>query len=461
MIKPNSLRLHLLVWLFVPLLALLGLDAWFTYQRAMSAANVAFDRMLYSSARAISEGVRVQDGDIVVDIPYFALEMFEANAEGRVFYRVSEDNGRQLTGYQDLPRPAVANAEFYRPWYADVPYRDETIRLLSIRQPVYDLLTARNRIVWVQVGETPESRRELARDILIGAIQQEAILIVLALAIVLVATNRGLRPLRRLSRQVARREEGDLSPIDERELQTELKPLVEALNQYMARQSRMLTARRRFFVDAAHQLKTPLAVMQAQAELALREETIPTVHLQVRQLLTTLGHASHGVKQLLSLSRLEPDSGLVTKLQPVDLVMLAREVAMEWVPVARRWQVDLGFECDGEVIVSGQPGLLHELIGNLVDNAIRYAGSGKHVTVRVSATPQPCLAVVDDGPGVPATERENVFKRFYRVAGVSVEGSGLGLPIVNEIARLHDADVDLTDTPGGGLTVIIYFPVLS
>ncbi|AXK38990.1 sensor histidine kinase [Crenobacter cavernae] len=461
--RTRSLRLHLALWLLLPLLGLLALDAWLTYKRARDAANTAFDRMLFTSARAIAEGVSAHEGKTDVDIPYFALEMFETNAEGRVFYRVSEENGRPLTGYPDLPLPRFTSKHDFKPVYTDIEYRGETLRMVILRLAVRDLYTMRDSIVWVQVAETPESRRELAKGILLGALRQEALLVLLVLIIVRVALGRGLRPLRRLSERVAAREEDDLTPLEAGELQSELKPLVDALNLYIARIQRMLAARRRFFADAAHQLKTPLAVMQAQAELALREPEIGAVHDGVRQILGTLHQTSHGVQQLLSHSRLEPDSGLVAELKPVDLVALARDAALEWAPVARRNGIDLGFEQEGEVTVEGQPGLLLEMIGNLIDNAIRYAAAGandklRHVTVRVEAGPAPRLVVIDNGPGIPAAERGKVFLRFYRVAGTQADGTGLGLPIVREIARLHNADVELDDTPGGGLTVSVVFP---
>ncbi|WP_051710560.1 sensor histidine kinase [Andreprevotia chitinilytica] len=457
--RQRSLRLSLSIWLLVPLLVLLALDAWLTYQRALHAANVAFDRTLFTSAKSIAEGVQLRNGQIQVDIPYLALEIFEANSQGRVFYRVAEDGGKLLTGYANLPQPKhPERVVSYQPVYYDAQYQGDTLRLIAMRLSVRDVATAQTRQVWVQVAETPELRRELAREILIGALLQEGLLILLAFVIVMLAISRGLRPLRKLSERVSARDEDDLSPLDESELRAELKPLVEALNQYVARIERMLTARRRFFADAAHQLKTPLAVMQAQAELALREDASPAVQGQLRGLLNTVKQASHGVKQLLSLSRLEPDSGSVVVLQPIELATVARDVALEWAPVARRKGVDLGFEQQATPMVEGKTELLQELIGNLVDNAIRYAGYGKQITVRVEQDGDtPMLKVIDNGPGIPPDEHDRVFLRFYRIPGMQVEGSGLGLAIVREIARQHGANLRLADTPGGGLTVELRF----
>ncbi|MBM3115448.1 sensor histidine kinase [Jeongeupia naejangsanensis] len=456
----RSLRRYLTVCLLIPLLVLLSVDAVLTYHRARQSADAAFDRSLFTSNKAMVEGISIQHGKIVVDIPYLALEMFEANASGRVYYRVVEENGAELTGYKDLPLPRHREQDYYKPLFYDADYKGETIRVAATRQRVHDVATAQARTVWVLTGETPESRRELARQILVGAIIQDLVLVALALGIVLLAVSLGLRPLRRLSAKVKEKDADDLQPLDATELPAELKPLVEAMNQYIARIERILNDRGRFFADAAHQLKTPLAVLQAKVELALREDDLPVVKKQLAETLDTVRHASRGVKQLLSLSRLAPDHFLVVTYSDVDLTSVAREVALDWAPVARRSGVDLGFEGDVAATLSGRPELLQELVGNLIDNAIRYAGPGKMVTVRCAPVDGHArLQVVDNGPGIPEEERDKVFRRFYRIAGTQVEGSGLGLGIVHEIARLHDALIALSHTPGGGLTVTVDFPV--
>ncbi|BCL74948.1 sensor histidine kinase [Jeongeupia sp. HS-3] len=459
--RQRSLRRYLTVCLLVPLLVLLSIDAVLTYHRARQSADAAFDRSLFTSTKAMVEGITIQNGQIIVDIPYLALEMFESNAAGRVYYRVTEEHGAELTGYKDLPLPKRQDQEFYKPRFYDAEYQGDTIRIAAIRQRVHDVVSAQTRIVWVLIGETPESRRELARQILIGAILQDLLLVALSLAIVLLAVSFGLKPLRRLSAKVKDKDADDLQPLDATELPTELKPLVEAMNQYIARIERILNDRGRFFADAAHQLKTPLAVLQAKVELALREDELPVVKQQLRELLDTVRYASRGVKQLLSLSRLAPDHFLVVTYSDVDLTLLARDVALDWAPVARRSDVDLGFEGNEVMAISGRPELLQELVGNLIDNAIRYAGPGKMVTVRTTGIEGYArLQVIDNGPGVPEDERDKVFRRFYRIPGSQVEGSGLGLGIVHEIARLHDASIALSHTPGGGLTVTVDFPAV-
>jgi two-component system sensor histidine kinase TctE len=454
----NSLRLKLALWLLAPLLLLLAFDAYLTHRRATAASNAAFDRVLFSSAKQIQEGIRVRDGRIEVDIPYAAFDLFEATSSGRVFYRVSEENGAHLTGYEDLPLPR-ARQDLFRPSYYDTIYRGEPVRAVAFRMPVHDLGGTPVRTVWVAVAETPDTRNVLARDILLGSVVQETVLVGLALTIFVIAGIAILRPIHRLSRAVASRSEEQPSPLSQEGMPGELRPLVDALNGYTRRMQDMLQARRRFFDDAAHQLKTPLAVMRAQLELAAREALSPHVRERIESALGTLTSASDGVDKLLSLARLEPDSGRLYTLRHSDIASIARSVCLDWAPIARANGVDLGFEAEEEpVVVEAEPVLLQELLGNLIDNAVRYAGAGSHVTVRVSGGQRPRWDIVDDGPGVADEDKSLVLKRFYRVPGTAPEGTGLGLAIVREIARVHDASLALDNTPGGGLTVTVSFP---
>lgn len=488
MLQPN-LRRQLALWLLFPLLGLLALDTWLTYQRAMSAANSAFDRSLEFSIKSIREGTQLIDGEVQVNLPYLALEMFESDSGGKIYYVIregrgagknaetSEGEGRAVTGYHDLPMPPERLApEPYHTAFYDATYRGETLRMGALQLPVHDVPNAKTRVVWIVVGETTESRHELARQILTGALQQEVLLVVLALAIVWLGVTRGLRPLNRLSAKVAAREEGDTTPLDNVDLPTEVKPLVESINQYVGRVGRMQASRQRFFADAAHQLKTPLAIIQAESELTLRESLSVQARERVERLNHAVKQAAKSVRQLLSLSRLEAEDGPPVAMVPMRLDEVARNVALDWSPVARARQIDLGFEHDGPVQVLAQRELLAELCGNLIDNAIRYAGDGAVITVRTwlgaesadseedASGTTPVLQVIDNGPGIPVHEREAVFERFYRREHVgataqAADGSGLGLAIVKEIARKHHARVTLGEAPGGGLAVTVRFPI--
>ncbi len=459
-VKRLNLRMQLALWLLLPFLALLAFDSWLTYQRAMSAAHVAFDRTLEFSLKSIREGIRLHDGEIEVDLPYLALEMLESNDGGKIYYSIREENGHPVTGYADLLLPLNKTAEPYATHFYDTTFRDQPLRVAALRLPVHDVPSAQTRVVWVMVGETIEARQALARQILTGSVQQEGLLVVLALGIVWLGVGRGLRPLNRLSARVAARADDDPTSLDAVGLPSEVVPLVDSINQYIGRTQRMQLSRRRFFADAAHQLKTPLAVIQAESELALRDGEGGREGVHLRRLNRAVRQAAQIVQQLLSLSRLDADSGYTFVRGAVQLHKVARSVTLDWSPVARSRGIDLGFEQDARVEVSGQAELLAELTGNLIDNAIRHAGDEAVITVRVAyVAGGALLQVTDNGPGIAVEERDAVFERFHRGAATpAVEGSGLGLSIVREIARVHDARIALDDAVGGGLVVSVHFP---
>lgn len=457
--RAASLRLQLTLWLLLPLLGLLALDAWLTDRRAMAAAHHAFDRTLAASLKSMREGISLRDGRVEVEVPYLALEVFDAEAGSRIYYQIRDDHGATITGYEGLPMPPEPVRSLYRTQFYDAEYRGEPLRMAAMPLPLHDVRSARTQLVWVLVAETTEPREQLAQDILVGSLLQELMLVSLALVIVWFGVQRGLRPLRRLSDAMTARGPDDLEPLADAALPVETKPLVLAVNQYVARLHGMVQGRKRFFADAAHQLKTPLAIIQAESELALREQDLPGVRTHVERLHGSVRQAAKEVEQLLSLSRLEPDSGYAPTLRRLRLDTIAQTVALEWAPLARRDGVDLGFEGNTAVEIDGQPDLLQEMLGNLIDNAIRYAGAGAIVTVRIDG---PCLFVEDNGPGIATFERDSVFHRFYRgEASAARAGSGLGLSIVREIARLHGATVALAETQGGGLTVAVRFPPAS
>ena len=460
--KSASLRWQLSLWLLLPLLGLLALDAWLTDRRAMAAAHEAFDRTLAASLKAMREGISLRDGRVEVEVPYLALEVFDAEAGSRIYYEIRDETGATITGYPALPMPTQPVRALYRTQFYDAAYRGEPVRMAAMPLPLHDVRSARTQLVWVLVAETTEPRAQLAKHILMGSLLQELMLVSLALAIVWFGVRRGLRPLHRLSEAMSARGPDDLQPLDAATLPVETQPLVNAVNQYVARLQRMVEGRKRFFADAAHQLKTPLAIIQAESELALRERDVAGAQAHLARLNGSVQQAAKEVEQLLSLSRLEPDSGYAPTLHRLQLGTLAQAVALDWAPLARRDGVDLGFEADvveagdAQDEIDGQPELLQELLGNLIDNAVRYAGAGSMVTVRMRGTR---LQVEDNGPGIAPQDREAVFQRFYRgEASAARAGSGLGLSIVREIARLHGAAVVLGDTPGGGLTVALHFP---
>jgi two-component system sensor histidine kinase TctE len=265
-----------------------------------------------------------------------------------------------------------------------------------------------------------------------------------------IGVDHGLAPVEDLQRALALRSHRDRSPLPEGELPAELRPLVASINGVLARLDAVLTLQTRFIADAAHQLKTPVAGLKAQAELLLREQDPGLRREVVGRLYVSAERLSRIVSQLLSLARNDPEAVLAQRLEPIDLCAHVLEVTKGWVPQALERGIDLGFEGpDTPVIVHAEPQGLSDLLDNLLDNAIRYSREGGRVTARVLPGPPPGVGISDDAPRIPEAERERVFERFHRLRDGTGNGSGLGLAIVKEIARAHGAEVTLRDDQDG------------
>ena len=450
----RSLRSQLLVWLLIPLGLLMIVGALLARLTVQRGVDSAYDKSLHAAALAISEHLRMSGSRPVVDIPPVALEMLDTEDQDRLFYSVTYRAPGQgdvfMTGYDDLPRSTDAPAG--HTVFFDASYRGEPIRAVALytAMPAYPPV-----IVVTQVAQTIAGRQALVRSILGQATAQQFILLLLGAAIVWLGVTRGLAPLRDLSNEVAGRTATDLSPIRHRGPK-EVSPLISAIDQLMARVREAIAVQRRFVADASHQLRTPLAVLRTEAESALREEEPAAMRRGLAQLRDHSQATAHLASQLLSLARAEPAAESAAGFEATDLARIARESCAALVPEAVRRGADLGFECEGPAPIHAEPMLIHELVANLVDNATRYAPNGT-ITVRVS--PPATLIVEDDGPGIPPSERDKVFERFYRIRGTPGDGAGLGLAIVREIAGAHRGTVELDEGAGGkGLRVVVRFP---
>jgi two-component system sensor histidine kinase TctE len=437
------LRKQLLAWLLLPLLLLLAIDTSVSYWLALRFSERAYDRALVEIARDISLHLKPEGGGVRLDLSADARDILLGDLTDRIFFEVTGPAGVPLAGdtIEGPPDGASSPEIFYQG-----TVRGLRVRIVQLAVDS-DAPTARIAAV-VRVAETEVKRNRLAREILLSVVLPQALLIVVALVVVWVGVVHGLAPLERLRIAVAGRSKGDWSPIVDHGVPGEVRPLLRATNELIARLDEALTLQNRFIADAAHQLKTPVAVLKTQLELAMREE-------DPARMREALGAAREGherisrvVSQLLSLARNEPEASRSVPRDPLDLNVLAFEVATSWVPAALERGIDLGFEgADAPVVVKGDSHRLRELLGNLVDNAVRYGRAGGRVTVRVGAEPAR-VDVCDDGPAIPAEQRERIFERFHRLLGNEAGGSGLGLAIAREIARIHGATVELRESAG-------------
>ncbi|WP_113447795.1 sensor histidine kinase [Rhizobium cremeum] len=450
-----SLRRQLLGWLLLATLIMGFLALIDTYRDAVRTADTVSDRVLAGSAMAIAERVIVsEDGELQVDIPYVALEMLTSAAQDRVFYRVDGPPGQFITGYQNLPTFADLGGQ--AAFYTDAVFRGERIRIAVLQRSAS---TGINSVPFsVTVAETTIARRQLARSILLNSAARLALMIAGAAVIVWIAVTFSLRPLYRLSDAISERNPDDLHPI-EQSVPSEVQGLVDTVNSFMTRLASALAALRNFTGNASHQLRTPLAIVRTQLELAQRATTLEEARAAAKEGDKAVVHAERVLAQLLLMAKIdsvEPEARQMP--EPIDLVALAQQITADKVPSAAKASIDLGFEGEGQAWVAAEPLLIGELLGNLIGNAIAYAGRDAEVTVRVS---QPGgsvrLEVEDNGPGIPAARMESLKQRFVR--GERGEGLGLGLAIVEEIARLFSGTFQLSPGGGGrGLLAAVTFP---
>lgn len=457
--KPYSLRSRLLLWLLVPLVTIGLIALADTYREAVDTANAVSDRVLAGSALAIAERVVVaEDGALEVDIPYVALEMLTSAAQDRVFYRVDGPQGF-ITGYQNLP--VIQGLEQEESGYADANFRGEPIRLSSLSRAASTGATSIPFVV--TIAETTIARTQLAQTILLRSALRLAILIGSAAAIVWLAVTFSLRPLYRLRDAIAERNPDDLHPI-EQSVPKEVRGLVDTVNSFMGRLGSALGAMRHFTGNASHQLRTPLTIIRTQLALAARAHSLEEARQAARMGDEAVAHAERVIAQLLLLAKVdEAASDRLKNLGAVNLTELAQTLTADRVTQAHAAGIDLGFDGEKALFVRGEPMLLSEMIRNLIENVLAYAGSGAEATVKVlDGGTEVVLEVEDTGPGIPASEMESVRQRFVRGRSGDKPGAGLGLPIVEEIAALFGGRLELlAGANGRGLRVRIAFPSIK
>jgi len=452
----HSLFGEILDWMLAPLLLLWPMSIAITYLVAKSIANQPFDHALEDSVTVLAQQVKEVDGNVVARLPGTARDILRADDVDSVYFQISGPRGEIVDGDRDLPQPNPDDAERS----GRVHFRTESLHGTPIRiayawvnlQPLLDA-TQEPRLALVQVAETLDKRAQLANEIIKGVILPQFIILPVILALVWFALSRGLSPLAQLQERIRARPPDDLSPIDSRQVPEEISPLVGSLNDMLARLAHTIDAQKRFIADAAHQMKTPLAGMRMQSELALRQVDPNEIHRSLEQLAKSSESATRLVNQLLALARAENQPHAGQTLEPLDLAALARDVVQDWVQASFAHEIDLGYEVIGDPPeIDGSALMLRELLSNLIDNALRYTPPGGSVTVRVRGTNigngnQALLEVEDTGPGIAPSERHRVFERFYRILGSSASGSGLGLAIVREIAQQHGADIEIFNNP--------------
>ena len=441
----RSLERTLIAWLLPPLVIVSAAAASGAYVFMERRLNAAYDQDLGDIARAIVPYLRTRDGHVTLNVTEQADAVLRADSRDTIYYAVKDPVGRLIAGDPALPSPA--------PFTGDVPFFWDSTRQGQPVRSVALTTYVGGEPVMIVAAETRTKRESAARDALFSSIAPVTLLTIASIAAIIFGVRRGLAPVESLREELQRRSHTHLWPVDERPVVEELQPLVRELNDMLRRLQLAQETQARFIANAAHQLRTPIAGLVTQIDLA-RSGPDAAGHLaHARQAAARLARLA---QQVLSLAAADPTSNPASKREPCDLADIARGHADPWLRLAGG--VELEFDLEPAPI-RGDAVLVGELASNLVDNACRY---GAHV-VRIATRAQSgraMLEVEDDGPGIPASERTRIFERFHRLDNQSTDGSGLGLAIVAEIAQRHQAAIEVDDAASfpRGARVTVSFP---
>ena len=447
----NSLRLRLLLWLLLPLTVYVLAAGYMAREGAQRTASLIQDNALLASARVMAGDVNWDDSFLHADISPSAIEILSSPYGDRVFFRIRVIDGPAIAGTSDLEQVEPPSS----PGWYDTEIDGQPVRAVSIIRPMYD--SGESKRILVSVGRTELERDALATELWRPQLQHFAEIIAIAIVLVCVGLTFELRHLMALTNDVRDRAPNELVPLRSEHLQSELRPIVDAINQCIARIERQTAMQRRFIAHAAHQLRTPLTLLGAQLQYARRHDDLATVKETLSAMHKSNGALVSLTNQLLLLAQAETADYSHFEGERVDLREVATTVIEELALLAQRRGIELAAQLADDAIVLGNARLLSVLVFNLIDNAIRYTPASGHVTLLIERREKTIvLAVTDDGPGIPVDVRDRVFEPFFRASGE--EGSGLGLAIVREIVRAHRASISLDDGPGGkGLAAEVRF----
>ena len=430
----RSIRQRLLLWLLAGLALVLAASGYATYRQARVEINALLDYQLEQTARALRNQ----------NLLTLAMSGDPGEGESDLLVQIWDRNrGLLYVSRRSWELPFTS-----QPGFADLLWRNESWRLFALH--------AGDRMV--QIAQPTRVRLRMSADIALRNLAPFLLLLPGMGSVIWFGVGAGLRPLRRLAAELQNRRAAALEPVSVIRLPAEIFPLVRALNDLLTRLAQTLDTQKQFIADAAHELRTPLAAVRLQAELAQQSASAEDRAGALADLRVGLERATHLIEQLLAMARL--DTAPSTEVTEVDLRDLAKTVITELAAIADARNLDLGLLPGETATIAGDPAELRALLGNLVDNALRYTPGGGRVDVDIHRGPhETVLSVRDTGPGIPVAERSRVFDRFYRGAQTSAPGSGLGLAIVKRIADRHRARIELSEPKDGpGLRVTVNFP---
>ena len=450
----KSLKNTIIIRLLVPVFCFLLVESVLSYWVTLHYVDKTYDRWLLNSAHSLEQEIKITDQGIAVELSANALEVFSWDDLDKTYFRIVAEKQGKLAGNLALPELKLAEFNEEEPVYFNTKINNKQIRVVSVRvrnQAIPEKVT-------IYVAETLNKRQDMMIDILLADLVPQLLFTILISLYLFKNIKIILSPFHKLADQISRRSPQDLSLLTDTYVFSEVRTLTDTINLLLSRLGTAIATQQRFIANAAHQLRTPLAGLKLQAEVAQRENNMDVMQASLWQMQNSIDRVAHLISQLLSLARSEPIEGS-HQLKRLDLHLLVRNVCMEWVPKALQKQHELSFDSPNQSIwIKGDAVLLRELLANLIDNAISYGRENGNIVVSLIDDEYPCLQVEDDGDGIPVAEQERVFERFYRIQSDQGEGCGLGLAIVKEIADLHQAKVKISNhLDGKGAMIKVTF----
>ena len=451
----RSLRSFLMQRLLISLYLLWLVSTVVGYFATINYVNQPYDMVLLQRANGVAAQLGLGSGSELLNVVPLLPDGTDPGMPDRVVYTVTDAEGKKLAGNGNTLRPLSYRRDRIGPLFSNGEREGQKTRMVSLTFP------SNGNLLQLHVAETTLQRQTLIRGILANIVIPQILLTLIALGVVWYGLKQGLRPLERLRHEVVNRRRDDLGQLDGSKAPAEVRPLIDAVNDLLERLKQVIAVQQRFVADAAHQLRTPFAGLKMQSELALRETDPKRKQHALQNILTSTRHGIRLVNQLLALARNEPGGQGTSHFTALNLNQLAQDCTVNWVQMALEKNIDIGYEAAASAIpVQGDAGSLTEMLNNLIDNAIRYTPCGGHITIGTSCERQWAeLRVEDNGPGIEPQHRERVFERFYRILGSGQSGSGLGLSIVAEVVRRHNAELKLdAGRDGMGTMISIRFP---
>ncbi|MFA6210848.1 MAG: sensor histidine kinase [Candidatus Obscuribacterales bacterium] len=466
----------------MPLLSLALVSTLASYFLGLALARSIYDKQLANSADSVIARIKTNGDKLTVDLPPAALAILKHNYQDDFYFQVISPDGIVISGDKLLPLPPTINKNGpestttsasqseadankaptlkkndEEPSFRTIQFKGREVRVMTLTVPTPDSIF--DHLV-IQAAETRNTRKELANQISVSIFLAQIAIIVCGAGAIWIGVGRGLRPLASVEKAVQTRAAGDFSPLNIDE-PVEIISLIKALNRLFKQLENDIELQKRFTSNAAHQLRTPLAVVTTYCDLVRKMVKDVEVQGVLADLEAAINRMSRMVNRLLVLARSEPGANAIKSFTQVELSTIASAVTAAHVPEAIRNKLEFEFLAPAEpAFVYGDQNGLEELISNLVENSILYSEPGGTIAVQViTSDDMTLLTVEDDGKGIPENEREKVFERFYRATGTEKPGTGLGLAIVKEIAATHEALITVASGKlGKGTAITVSFP---